>query len=175
MALITYDDKVAINENSQIAEKNKVSASDMNQLKDVINENANNFDELSNDFNNFSNDTGWISISSYLDTSNFAERKQYPLKLRKIGNIVYLTGEFYKINNVGSASYAFKALNALPQEYRPAQGFQFSSGGKQFSLNNPYTIWIQDDGCIYINPTNFNPTEDFQGFSLSNIGCYPTN
>lgn len=174
MALITYDDKVAINENSQIAEKNKVSASDMNQLKDVINENANNFDELSNDFNNFSNDTGWISISSYLDTSKFKERAQYPLKLRKIGNIVYLAGEFYKINNTSSKD-AMKALNALPSAYRPATGFQFSGGGKQFKLDAPYSIWIQDDGCIYINPTNFNPTEDYQGFSLSNIGCYPTN
>ena len=129
---------------------------------------------LNDKINEITNDTGWISISSYLDTSKFKERAQYPLKLRKIGNIVYLAGEFYKINNTSSPN-AMKVLNALPSTYRPATGFQFSGGGKQFGVDNVYSIWIQDDGCVYIDPTNFNPTEDFQGFSLSNIGSYPTD
>ena len=129
---------------------------------------------LNDKINEITNDTGWISISSYLDTSKFKERAQYPLKLRKIGNIVYLAGEFYKINNTSSPN-AMKVLNALPSTYRPATGFQFSGGGKQFGVDNVYSIWIQDDGCVYIDPTNFNPTKDFQGFSLSNIGSYPTD
>lgn len=37
MSLITYEDKVALNENSQIADVNKVTASDMNQIKNAIN------------------------------------------------------------------------------------------------------------------------------------------
>lgn len=37
MSLITYADKVALNENSQIADINKVTASDMNQIKNAIN------------------------------------------------------------------------------------------------------------------------------------------
>lgn len=147
-------------------------------LREIIgnlsNLNTTNKTNLVESINEITNDTGWISISSYLDTSKFKERAQYPLKLRKIGNIVYLAGEFYKINNT-SSPYAMKVLNALPNEYRPATGFQFSGSGKQFELDNVYSIWIQDDGCIYIDPTNFNPTEDFQGFSLSNIGSYPTD
>lgn len=37
MNLITYADKVALNENPQIADINKVTASDMNQIKNAIN------------------------------------------------------------------------------------------------------------------------------------------
>ena len=37
MSLITYADKVALNENSQIADINKVTADDMNQIKNAIN------------------------------------------------------------------------------------------------------------------------------------------
>lgn len=37
MSLITYEDKVALNENPQVADINKVTASDMNQIKNAIN------------------------------------------------------------------------------------------------------------------------------------------
>lgn len=37
MALITYNDKVALNTNSGIADINKVNASDMNEIKSVVN------------------------------------------------------------------------------------------------------------------------------------------
>ena len=37
MSLITYANKVALNENPQVADINKVTASDMNQIKNAIN------------------------------------------------------------------------------------------------------------------------------------------
>ena len=37
MSLITYEDKVALNENPQVADANKVTADDMNQIKNAIN------------------------------------------------------------------------------------------------------------------------------------------
>ena len=37
MSLITYADKVALNENPQVADVNKVTADDMNQIKNAIN------------------------------------------------------------------------------------------------------------------------------------------
>ena len=37
MSLITYEDKVALNENPQVANINKVTANDMNQIKNAIN------------------------------------------------------------------------------------------------------------------------------------------
>ena len=37
MSLITYEDKIALNENPQVANVNKVTADDMNQIKNAIN------------------------------------------------------------------------------------------------------------------------------------------
>ena len=50
MAKITYQDKAFLNENSQVADINKVTDTDLNQIKDVINENDTNVGEL-NDLN----------------------------------------------------------------------------------------------------------------------------
>ena len=46
MALITYADKSALNENPQISDNNKVTADDMNEIKEVTNENYNDFEEF---------------------------------------------------------------------------------------------------------------------------------
>lgn len=40
MAQITYDDKVALNENPSVAEINKVTDDNMNEIKSVVNNNA---------------------------------------------------------------------------------------------------------------------------------------
>lgn len=58
MALITYEDKVAINENSQIADINKVTADDMNGIKGAVNENY-------NEFNNLKNKVLWANSNPY--------------------------------------------------------------------------------------------------------------
>lgn len=48
MAKITYQDKVALNVNSDIADINKCNASDLNEIKDVVNSNDDNMGLLSN-------------------------------------------------------------------------------------------------------------------------------
>jgi len=48
MAQITYSNKVALNENSSIADINKVNASDMNEIKSVVNENYNEVGDITN-------------------------------------------------------------------------------------------------------------------------------
>lgn len=66
MALITYEDKIALNENSQIADNNKVTASDMNEIKDVVNENSNDYNNYKNDkkiIKQWENDNSEISFS----------------------------------------------------------------------------------------------------------------
>lgn len=47
MAKITYEDKVALNVNSDIADINKCNASDLNEIKDVVNTNDDNMGLLS--------------------------------------------------------------------------------------------------------------------------------
>ena len=45
---IQYQNKVALNTNPEIADINKCNASDMNEIKSVVNNNANNIGDLSN-------------------------------------------------------------------------------------------------------------------------------
>ena len=47
MAKITYENKVALNENASIPDINKVNASDMNEIKSVVNGNDNNVGHIS--------------------------------------------------------------------------------------------------------------------------------
>lgn len=49
MSKITYEDKQAIQNDESIPDKNKVTAKDMNEIKQVINQNAENLDELEKD------------------------------------------------------------------------------------------------------------------------------
>ena len=42
MAKITYENKVALNVNSDIADVNKCNATDLNEIKNVVNENDDN-------------------------------------------------------------------------------------------------------------------------------------
>lgn len=44
MQSITYTDKTALNQNADISDTNKVNASDMNEIKSVVNSNANEAD-----------------------------------------------------------------------------------------------------------------------------------
>lgn len=46
--MITYEDKVALNENPDIADINKVTAGNMNEIKRVVNEQRTNIGDLSN-------------------------------------------------------------------------------------------------------------------------------
>lgn len=55
---ITYADKVTLNENTGIDDTNKVKASDMNSIKEVVNANA---DETQNNTNNIQTNTTDIS------------------------------------------------------------------------------------------------------------------
>lgn len=47
MSKITYENKEFLNENSQISNINKVTADDMNEIKNVVNENDDNIGDLS--------------------------------------------------------------------------------------------------------------------------------
>ena len=47
MAKITYEDKEFLNKNENIADKNKVNDTDLNQIKEVVNENNDNIGDLS--------------------------------------------------------------------------------------------------------------------------------
>ena len=55
MAKITYENKVALNVNSDIADVNKCNATDLNEIKQVVNENDDNTTNISNAIGTLSN------------------------------------------------------------------------------------------------------------------------
>lgn len=59
---ITYEDKEAIQNDETIAEKNKVTANDMNQIKKAINNNADILTEVKNTVDELNGDVGNIKI-----------------------------------------------------------------------------------------------------------------
>lgn len=68
MAQITYTDKVALNENPEIAAINKVSDDDMNEIKSVVNANYNNTIQITNIEPTDSDNKIWI------DTGEIAQQ-----------------------------------------------------------------------------------------------------
>ena len=75
MSEITYDDKVDLNVESTIANINKVTANDMNEIKSVVNENVENVGDIStltttdktsvvNAINELNAPEKWVSVSA---------------------------------------------------------------------------------------------------------------
>lgn len=65
MAVITYNTKVALNENQSIADENKVKADDMNEIKSVVNDN---YTELS--ARGYIEESGSTEYGSYIKYSD---------------------------------------------------------------------------------------------------------
>lgn len=68
VSTITYTNKVALNENTSVADINKVKAEDMNEIKSVVNNNAS---EISTNTQDIANITGTILWTNSSPTSNF--------------------------------------------------------------------------------------------------------
>lgn len=69
---ITYDDKVALNENPSIADINKVTDDDMNEIKSVVNNNAS---ETSTNTTNITTNTTNIANLQTIATASFTTDK----------------------------------------------------------------------------------------------------
>ena len=55
MSKITYTDKVALNENPNVADINKVRANDLNEIKNVVNANDDDLNEINDKLTNLQN------------------------------------------------------------------------------------------------------------------------
>ena len=66
---ITYEDKVALNENTEIADINKVKADDMNMIKNVVNANQEDVGNIS--------DLKTEDMTSVVSAINEVEEKGY--------------------------------------------------------------------------------------------------
>lgn len=97
MSKITYDDKVALNVNSNIADINKVNASDMNEIKTVVNNN----DDILNNLQTYS--TNEIVIGKWIDNK--------PIYRKVVVDKLGTTNNSWKDIQVFSANYIDTVVN----------------------------------------------------------------
>lgn len=152
---ITYEDKVSLNPQPSVANKNKVSDADMNEIKAVVNQVV--------------EDTGWVDMSSYLNTTYFSIRTGLPPMVRRIGNTVYWRGAVYCSTAINNKTGII--LSTVPSQFLPEK--ETGSGGVHYNLGTPYKIFISQSEGLRVNEGNNIPaTQDYQGYTLSDLGPY---
>lgn len=113
MAQITYDDKVALNVNSDIADINKCNASDMNEIKNVINTTI--LSALGLDTNTFSTGTTYSSGSMVV-----YDNKVYEFTSSHTGawtgNDVNLISIIVDASQVNKALFKSKGISVIRNE-----------------------------------------------------------
>lgn len=104
---ITYQDKVALNENTGIADINKVKADDMNMIKNVVNANQEDVGDISNlktkDITSIVNAVNEIEEGNYYSTEEKQIGKWIDNKplYRKTINIGTITANTQKLGTTG--------------------------------------------------------------------------
>lgn len=125
MAKITYENKVALNVNPDIADINKCNASDLNEVKSVVNENDDNMGLLSN-LNTTSKSNLVSAINEVND--NDISKGTYSTNETRIGT--WMGKPLYRkvLSTVGLAGETKKAI--------------------AYNITNPDKIWIVG-GFVY--------------------------
>ena len=121
MSKITYANKVAINENAEIADINKVTDNDMNEIKNVVN---NNDDEMITINTKVTNITGQILWTNSNPSDPFSNQ-----------TITLSSGDY---DEIGIYYY----------DYRVSKGMQYIRAKKGESIRLITTFWY--DSKIYI-------------------------
>lgn len=126
MAKITFEDKVALNVNSDIADVNKVNDSDMNEIKNVVNTNDDNTTNNSNAIGNLSslNTADKNNLVSAINEVNDNDvlKGTYSTNETKIGT--WMGKPLYRkvLSTIGLSSETKKSIN--------------------YNITNPDKIWI---------------------------------
>ena len=116
-------------------------------------------------------DTGWVDLSSYVNTSNFAIRSdsdQFKPMARRIGKVVFWRGSIYCHTQLNAEQGTL--LRNVPAQFMPNR--EVAGAGNHYNLNRIFSIWTEGRD-IKINEGYNVPTTGFwQGYSLSCLGPY---
>ena len=120
-----------------------------------------------------SNDTGWIDLSSCVNTTYFAVREGHSPMARKINGIVYWKGMVYCYKDVGDNN--IDIFQALPTWVLPS--YEVNKGGVQWGNAISYTIFIDPYGRIIIRQSQniTSQSDSARAYALTNISGYPTD
>lgn len=113
-------------------------------------------------------DTGWVDLSSCVNTTNFTIRPGFTPKARRIGKTVYLKGSVYC--STAPNSFRGNLLNNIPTQFRPPE--EIDGAGVKYILGVPYKIFCEGGDIHVSEGSNIPTTEDYQGYTLSDLGPY---
>lgn len=177
MSKITYDDKVALNVNSNIADINKVNASDMNEIKQVVNDNANTLDNLLSNTYGTSQTEGYSQdyINRLLLKENY-EITDMPIhssgtnvyQLNKLNKLVIINVDTIWFNSITANSWL--NIGQLPSELYPLQEITTNcviTDGTNGNVVGYARIIITTAGLIRIKSSSTTNVLTSCGFSAS--------
>lgn len=127
-------------------------------------------------------DTGWVDMSSYLNTTNFAIRSLattfYP-RARRIGNVIYWAGQIICTTAVSSKNGTI--LTGLPEWIKPdGAENRFTRSGLIYQTSRYYNLQVGKNTqnvnfVTAVENTNIATTSDWQGYDLATISGYITD
>lgn len=146
MAKITYEDKEFLNKNENIADKNKVNDTDLNQIKEVVNGNDDNIGDLS-DLNTINKDSLVGAINELLPIVLYETDKTFSAVADN--TVISLNDNLsnykrivlYGIsnnNNLGSVEVYNPTINDQPGMFIAANG----SRSGMYAFNGTFRQWL---------------------------------
>lgn len=117
------------------------------------------------DFN--ANDTGWVDMTSCINTDYMAARPGFEPKARRIGDTVYWSGEVYITNSPSNPSN-FTIMKNIPEQFQN-DGTQINGYGSTYENFIKYSIWIGNGTTIQCSIENGATQQDYKGISLSSL------
>ena len=142
---ITYANKVALNENPNIDAVNKCQASNMNEIKSVVNANANILGDGAN--------------LTYDDVVSAVESKGNFVVLAETINTNYQTIEVEDLNNF--SAFILQVSGAVSGSYRPLAStfcvntqFKNTSSNKNMGCSYAGEPSTYNAGCYYVDDTH---------------------
>lgn len=116
MAQITYENKVKINDNLSILDINKVTDADMNEIKDVVNENYDEANEKYAEINEKILNIGKLLWSGSFETGNIIvpDISKYTLIAINVNGVLCLGNQNYggcvftRYGNFDTTSYGYR-------------------------------------------------------------------
>lgn len=138
---ITYEDKVALNENTGIADINKVKADDMNMIKNVVNANQEDVGDISN--------LKTKDITSIVNAVNeIEEENYYSTEEKQIGKWIDNKPIYRKVLSgtlpTGAGTNSFSISNS---EIISVNGFVRSTYGQWWPISNYFSEQKYNISC----------------------------
>lgn len=140
---ITYDNKSYINQNANIPLVNKVSDTDMNEIKSVVNNNASELTGLANQFGDFITEVGGDSATNFYIKYNSGILIQYGTLSTNVAMTTAMGSVFRSSNTITknfAVSFYDNKYYLTTTAYSAINSFYLNPGGKTVSSFDGYPI-----------------------------------